>query len=99
MSCGWVQGHVGCRTRENQSTGGRAWPQERLEMFLLLPASGTSPTPLLLPALNVSLGIKGRSGTGTTLGVPWVKGEGGERTKHGAEARGGDGGKFMGREG
>lgn len=68
-------------------------------MFLLLPTSGTSPTPLLLPALNVSLGIKGRSGTGTTLGVPWVKGEGGERTKHGAEAWGGDGGKFMGREG
>lgn len=81
MSCGWVQGHVGCRTRENQSTGGRAWPQERLELFLLLPASGTSSTPLLLPALNVSLGIKGRSGTGTTLGVPWVKGEGGGEDK------------------
>lgn len=47
MSRGWVQGHVGCRRRENESNGGRTWPWERLEMFLLLLVAGTDPA--LLP--------------------------------------------------
>lgn len=35
VSRGWVQGHVGCRRRENKSNRSRTWPWERLEMFLM----------------------------------------------------------------
>lgn len=95
----WVQGDVGCRTRDNQSIGGRAWPQEILEIFLFLPGSGTSPALLLLPVLDASWGAWAGLGLLLALGCPGrdasgVEGEGGED-----KAWGVDGGKVMGREG